>query len=71
MDLSEKLIEIENRRVSMLNTANEKTGANDITLSDAVNTLVGGFGSGGGSVETQTITVKFIDGTSVDLQVVV
>lgn len=36
--------------------ANETTGASDTNLSDAVGTLVDGYGQGGGGVKTGTIT---------------
>ena len=43
--------------------ANETTGASDTTLSDAVESLVAGYGGGGGGITFQTGTFEIIDPT--------
>lgn len=44
-------------RINLLTSqANAKTGASDTTLSDAIETLIVGYGGGGSSVKSGTIT---------------
>ena len=49
--------------------ANETTGASDTTLSDAVGTLVAGYGGGGGGGLSllDTITVSAVNGVRIDI----
>lgn len=63
MGLSEKLVEINNKTVSMLNVANNKTGANDTSLSNAIQTLIDGFGTSddGGALPSGIEAIDFGD----------
>lgn len=46
---------------ALIRYANETTGKSDATLSDAVESLVAGYGGGGGDITFQTGTFEIID----------
>lgn len=61
MGLTEKLTDIKSQTDALISYANETTGADDTRLGDAIQSLVDGFGQGGGSSFEQNSELIFED----------
>lgn len=72
-EMIEKLKQANANAIGLLSTANSKTGKNDDNLTDAVNTLMAGYGQGGGGgecsgkhiIEVDELPTENIDETAV------
>jgi hypothetical protein len=54
----EKLKQANVNAIGLLSSANAKTGKNDANLNDAVNTLMNGYGTGGGGECTKKHVIE-------------
>lgn len=64
MSLVSVLTDTKARLDALLDYANDTTGADDVSIGDAVKTLANGFGSGGGGLKFATGTIDYAESWS-------